>query len=198
MRFEKFYDNKLEPYTLKMLDSEYIRIKNEMDEKIKNGKWTKIQKKKQINSILPNLALYKAFLNLNIPEDEAKELVSLYAYDKAEKAHKLLNILFKIPKFSSVFRYIMRKGMSGDEIWHTEILTDDSRDFSMDVTKCLWVDTCEFFGCYGLCEIYCICDHIVFGDIDGLEFKRNETLGMNGSICDFRFKFRDKTDLSKK
>lgn len=60
----------------------------------------------------------------------------------------------------------------------------------MDVLKCLWADTCKSFGCPEICEIFCLCDHIVFGNIDKLRFDRSQTLGMGGKKCDFCFKSR--------
>ena len=56
-----------------------------------------------------------------------------------------------------------------------------------EILKCLWADTCKFFECPELCEIFCLCDHIVFGNIKGLVFERSRTLGMNGEKCDFCF-----------
>ena len=87
-----------------------------------------------------------------------------------------------------LFRLFMRKGMTGDEIWRSQIVVDDSRHFYTDVLKCLWCDTCTHFGCPELCEIFCLCDHIVFGDIGKLEFDRSQTLGMGGEKCDFCFR----------
>lgn len=78
--------------------------------------------------------------------------------------------------------------MAGDEIWKSQILFDDSKRFSMDVHKCLWADTCSYFDCAEICEIFCLCDYIVFGNIDKLQFKRSQTLGMNGEKCDFSFR----------
>ena len=63
-------------------------------------------------------------------------------------------------------------------------ISDDSQEFFMDVLKCLWFDTCSYFGCPELCEIFCLCDHIVFGNIGKLEFERSQTLGMDGEKID--------------
>ncbi len=89
---------------------------------------------------------------------------------------------------SNIALYLfMKKGMSGDEIWKSRILSDDGEYYRVDVLKCLWADTCNFFECPELCEIFCLCDHIVFGNIKGFVFERSQTLGMNGEKCDFCF-----------
>ena len=114
-------------------------------------------------------------------------MVKEYSFYVAEKAHKLLKTFFHIPRFFRLFCLFMKKGMSGDEIWKSRILSDDGRCYRVDVLKCLWADTCKFFECPELCEIFCLCDHIVFGNIKGLVFERSRTLGMNGEKCDFCF-----------
>ena len=156
-------------------------------EEVNRGSWTDKQKKKQKSSILSNIALYRCFIDKGFSKNEAKELVKEYSFYIAEKAHKLLKTLFHIPGFFRLFRLFMRKGMSGDEIWKSWILSDDGKYYRVDVLKCLWADTCKFFQCPELCEIFCLCDHIVFGNIKGFVFERSQTLGMNGEKCDFCF-----------
>ena len=85
--------------------------------------------------------------------------------------------------------------MAGEEIWKSKVVRDDSQCFSMDVFKCLWADTCSYFDCYEICEVFCLCDHIVFGNIDKMEFKRTQTLGMRGEKCDFCFLSKTKNHV---
>ncbi|MBF1134158.1 MAG: L-2-amino-thiazoline-4-carboxylic acid hydrolase [[Eubacterium] brachy] len=157
-------------------------------EKIDQGSWTKKQKKRQKNSILSNVALCKTLIEAGIPKEQSYELVKEYSFHVAGKFHGILKALFYIPGFFRLFRFFMRKGMAGTEIWISDILTDNSREYSMDVLKCLWFDTCSHFGCPELCEIFCLCDHIVFGNIGKLQFDRSQTLGMGGDKCDFCFR----------
>lgn len=152
---------------------------------INQGSWTEKQKKRQKRSIISNIALYRCFIDKGLSKNEAKELVKEYSFYVAQKAHKLLKTFFHIPGFFRIFRLFMKKGMSGDEIWKSRILSDDGEYYRVDVLKCLWADTCNFFECPELCEIFCLCDHIVFGNIKGFVFERSQTLGMNGEKCDF-------------
>lgn len=188
MKYKKFYSGKLSLGILEKLDNEH-RIKMKLlVEELKHGSWTVSQIKRQKSSILPNIALYKVFMDNGISKNEAQELVKEYAFYRAEKAHNILSAFFRIPGFFRIFRFFMRKGMAGEEIWKSQILFDDSKRFSMDVHKCLWADTCSYFDCAEICEIFCLCDYIVFGNIDKLQFKRSQTLGMNGEKCDFSFR----------
>ena len=188
MKYKKFYFGKLSPKILEHLDEEHKSKMNFLIKELEHGSWTERQIKRQKSSILPNIALYKVLMDNDIPSVEAKELVKEYSFYKAGKAHDLLATFFRIPGFFRVFRFFMRKGMAGDEIWKSQILFDDSKRFSMDVHKCLWADTCSYFDCAEICEIFCLCDYIVFGNIDKLQFKRSQTLGMNGEKCDFSFR----------
>ncbi|WP_329886214.1 L-2-amino-thiazoline-4-carboxylic acid hydrolase [Pseudoramibacter sp. HA2172] len=187
MTYERFYFGKLDPQILKEIDAEHKTKMKQLIEGINRGAWTEKQKKRQKSSIISNIALYRCFIDQGLPKDEAKELVKEYSFHIAQKAHKLLKTFFHIPGFFGLFRVFMSKGMSGDEIWKSEILLNDRRNYRVDVLKCLWADTCEFFECPELSEIFCLCDHIVFGNIKDFVFERSQTLGMNGEKCDFCF-----------
>ena len=187
MTYKRFYLGRLDPRILKDIDKEHKTKRELLIEEIHRGPWTEKQKKRQKRSIISNIALYRCFLDKGLSKNESKELVKEYSFYVAGKAHKLLKTFFCIPGFFGIFRLFMKKGMSGDEIWISKILLNDRQYYRMDVLKCLWADTCEFFGCPELCEIFCLCDHIVFDNIEGFVFERNQTLGMNGEKCDFCF-----------
>ncbi len=187
MKYKRFYKGRLEPQILETIDAEW---KNQMAfiiSELDNGSWTKKQKQRQKKNIIPNIALYRSLIKAGLPKDEAKKLVSEYSFHVAEQAHKFLKTLFRIPGFFNLFRFVMKAGMKGDEIWNSSIISDRGDRYSVDVLKCLWADTCEHFKCPEICEIFCLCDHIVFGNIDGFVFERSQTLGMNGEKCDFCF-----------
>lgn len=187
MKYKQFYSGKLDSTILENLDQEHKNKMNRLIGEIEQGTWTVKQKKRQKNSIISNIALYKVFLDNGLSAQEAKELVKGYSFHIAEKVHGVLSALFHIPGFFHIFRFFMRKGMAGEEIWKSKILFDDPKNFSMNVHQCLWADTCRHFGCPEICEIFCLCDHIVFGNIEKLQFERSQTLGMNGEKCDFCF-----------
>ena len=187
MTYERFYFGRLNAQILKDIDAEHKTKMKQLIKEINQGSWTEKQKKRQKNSIISNIALYRCFIDKGLSKTEAKELVKEYSFYVAEKAHKLLKTFFHIPGVFRLFCLFMRKGMSGDEIWKSRILSDDGKYYRVDVLKCLWADTCKFFEYPELCEIFCLCDHIVFGNIKGFVFERSQTLGMNGEKCNFCF-----------
>ena len=188
MTYRKFYSGRLDMRILDRIDAEYEKKRKILTDEIDRGAWTQKQKRRQKSSIISNIALYRGFIDLGLSKNEAKELVKEYSFYIAEKVHKLLKTFFYIPGFFRVFRFFMKKGMSGDEIWKSKILSNDEKYYRIDVLKCLWADTCNFFECPELCEIFCLCDHIVFGNIEGFVFERSQTLGMKGEKCDFCFR----------
>ncbi len=190
MTLREFYRHELDEAILQRLDHDYNTNRATYIAKLEAGTWTKSQKKMQKKAILRNIVLYHTFLGYGISPEKAKTLVAQKANDEARKIHKVLKILFYLPLFSKIFCYFMAKGISKNkEIWQSEILISDNKKLKFDVTKCLWADTCKYFDCYEICEVFCLCDHIVFGEIDKLGFKRNTTLGMQGDRCDFCFEF---------
>lgn len=193
MKFKDFYAFAVDENIAEKLDEDYKKTINLMIEKINKSSWTKKQKNVQIKKILPNIALYKTFIKYGISKEKAKELVRKRAYSRAEKGHKVLAKLFNIPKFSTVFRNFMKRVMSEKEIWTSEIISNNDERFAMDITKCLWKDTCEYFDCPELCEVFCSCDNIIFKNIKQMEFKREKTLGINKDKCDFCFNFKKKS-----
>lgn len=188
MKYGNFYREKLNPELVEQIDAKHKRKMRFLISELDRGDWTKKQKKRQKNSIIPNIALYQIFIENRISKKESQELVKEYSFYVAKKAHCILEKLFRIPGFFKFFCFFMRKGMAGDEIWISKIRTDDSREFSMDVLKCLWFNTCSYFDCPEICEIFCLCDHIVFGDIKKLQFERSQTIGMGAEKCDFCFR----------
>lgn len=188
MKYRSFYLGKVDESILEAIDAEYKNKVNMLSKALNCEKWSDKQRKRQRGSIISNIALYKSFIAKGLSKNRAKELVGEYSFYKAKKMHNILEKMFYIPGFFKVFRFFMRQGMKGDEIWISSILSDDTKCYRVDVLKCLWADTCEYFGCPEICEIFCLCDHIVFGDIKGFVFERSQTLGMKGEKCDFCFK----------
>ena len=187
MTYKRFYSERLDAQILEEIDAEHKKKIRLLIKEINQGSWTEKQKHRQTRSIISNIALYRCFIDKGLSKNKAKELVKEYSFHIAQKAHRLLKTFFYIPGFFRLFRFFMRKGMAGEEIWQSKILSDNGKCYAVDVLKCLWADTCKFFECPELCEIFCLCDHIVFGNIKGFVFERSQTLGMKGERCDFCF-----------
>ena len=63
--------------------------------------------------------------------------------------------------------------------------------FSVDMTRCPYVDTCVRYGCPELARISCQADDVTYGNLHPrLIWARTQTLGTGGSCCDFRLHLR--------
>ena len=99
MTYERFYFGRLNAQILKDIDAEHKTKMKQLIKEINQGSWTEKQKKRQKNSIISNIALYRCFIDKGLSKNEAKELVKEYSFYIAEKAHKLLKTFFHIPGF---------------------------------------------------------------------------------------------------
>ncbi|MDI3075884.1 L-2-amino-thiazoline-4-carboxylic acid hydrolase [Clostridioides difficile] len=190
MKLNKFYKSKINSDYLDEIDKIYKLNFKTMINQIQRKQWTSKQQKRQKNRIIPIIALYKTFLQLGFSNTDAKELTRELAKKNALKANKILKIFSLIPQFSKIFRVLFKKGMEGNEIWTSEVLVDKDKELKVDITKCLWKDTCDFFEYPEICEIFCSLDWVVFGKQKKLELYRTQTLGMGGEKCNFTFKLK--------
>lgn len=189
MELNKMYKDKIPDEKLATLDTDYQRVLQSLIQKTQDGSWTLNQQKRQRSSILPRIALYKTFLQYSIEKEKAIELTRERAEYLGNKANKVLKTCFAFPCFSTIFRNVFRKSMNGTEIWTSQFLKDNKKELDINIYKCLWKDTCDYFGCPELCELFCSGDWIVFGNIRRLTLNRTQTLGTGGNVCDFRFRF---------
>lgn len=189
MKLSERYASDLTMEVLSQLDMAYQQALKALKKQMDSEKWTPRQRKTQQINLLPSIALYRTLQQLGISKEKARALIRKRVHRRARKAHKVLKRLFRLPGFSRVFRFVMRKGLTREDIWHIEPLQDNREQFAINIHKCLWVDTCQHCGCPEICDLFCEADHITFGNIDAMTFQRTETLATGGEKCDFRFLF---------
>lgn len=62
-----------------------------------------------------------------------------------------------------------------------------SRHYRVDVLQCLYKKYCELLGCRELTATFCLSDNRVYGNMSGITFERQGTLGRGSDQCDFYF-----------
>jgi len=192
MKLSVFYKDKMDAQRLALLDKTYASFFKAMIAQTQTGQWTKAQQRRQFVNIVPILALYKTFRQLGFSSDEAQDLARQWITRRAKKMNAFLRFFSLFPNFSKTFRTFFRKAMSGTEIWISDFLSDTDSELKVNITKCLWKDTCDFFGCSEVCGVFCSADWTVFGNLKKLQLFRTETLGTAGSKCDFIFRFNSR------
>ena len=68
----------------------------------------------------------------------------------------------------------------------TEI-ESDAKHYRVDVLQCPYMKYCELLGCKELTGTFCLSDDRVYGNMCGIAFKRQGTIGRGSDKCDFYF-----------
>lgn len=63
----------------------------------------------------------------------------------------------------------------------------------MDMIVCPYIKYANLFHVTELIPVFCESDFATYGNLSGIIFERNETLGTGGSKCDFKFLRDDRT-----
>lgn len=144
------------------------------------------QMKLLVNTILPRIALYQVLLEEK--EEDALEILKTYMCEVVgEKMHVKYSKMEKIPFFYSIYSRIFMAYTKKNDAWVCKVSSKDNSHFSLDIHKCLWHDACVENGCPELCQCFCMCDDVTYGGLRKIGFKRSQTLGTGGNMCDFTF-----------
>ena len=161
------------------------KILNECISSLK-GK-TPNQMKTLTGTILPRVALYKAFQSDAEYAPRAYDLVRKYMIEViGRQKHQSTAFLDKIPGFYKIYSRTFLKIMRTTDL---QVSTQyEGKDYyDINITNCLWHNACVEFGCPELCMCFCEVDDITYGGLKHLGFTRTKTLGTGGDCCDFHF-----------
>ncbi len=139
------------------------------------------------NTILPRVALYKAFRQDQAFASEAYELTRKYMIEVVGKQkHASTAGMERFPGFYTIYSKVFLKIMKATDL---QVSTQESgKDYyDITITDCLWHNACVEFDCPELCAAFCEVDDITYGELKKLGFSRTQTFGMGGICCDFHF-----------
>ena len=140
--------------------------------------------------IFPRAAIYQQMIRY-IPCEEAIALIEDAVRIGVEPDRKRLHIATKIPfirpLFFKIFRGMIGTMFNGDAGFRFEEIEADSKHYRVDVLQCPYVKYCELLGCKELSGTFCFSDDRVYGDMCGIAFERQGTIGRGSDICDFYF-----------
>ncbi len=170
------------------LVNDAVKLCNELCEKY-NG----LSPKEKIHTermIFPRSAIYQQMIRY-IPCEEAIALIEDAVRIGVEPDRKRLHIATKIPfirpLFFKIFRGMIGTMFNGDAGFRFEEIEADSKHYRVDVLQCPYVKYCELLGCKELSGTFCFSDDRVYGDMCGIAFERQGTIGRGSDICDFYF-----------
>jgi len=171
-----------------VLVNDAVCLCNELCDKYKG-----LSKKEKIHTermIFPRAAIYLQMIKY-IPREEAIDLIEKAVRIGVEPDRKRLHIATKIPfirpLFFKIFHKMIGTMFNGDAGFKFEEIEYDNVRYRVDVLQCPYVKYCELLGCKELAGTFCFSDDRVYGDMCGITFERQGTIGRGSDKCDFYF-----------
>ena len=140
--------------------------------------------------IFPRAALYAQMIHY-IPKEQAIDLLMEAIRIGVEPDMKRLRWLTKAPFMRSLFLWIFSRMLSttfNEEAgFQTKFYESSSKRLRLDVLQCPYHKYCALLGCKELTATFCYSDDCIYGNLTGIDYKRNGTLGRGAEKCDFDF-----------
>lgn len=170
------------------LVSDAVNLCNELCDKYRD-----LPQKEKIHTermIFPRAAIYLQMIQY-IPREEALSLIEESVRIGVEPDRKRLHAVTKVPFFRPLFFKIFHKMIgtmfNGDAGFKFAELESDRKRYRVDVLQCPYMKYCELLGCKELTATFCLSDDRVYGDMCGITFRRQGTIGRGSEKCDFYF-----------
>ncbi len=171
-----------------VLVNDAVNLCNELCDKYKG-----LSKKEKIHTermIFPRAAIYLQMIKY-ISREEAISLIEESVKIGVEPDRKRLNAVTKVPfirpLFFKIFRKMIGTMFNGDAGFKFKEIEADSRHYRVDVLQCPYMKYCELLGCKELTGTFCLSDERVYGNMCGITFERQGTIGRGSDKCDFYF-----------
>lgn len=157
------------------------------------AKYKGIPKKEKLHTeqmIFPRAAIYLQMIRY-ISQEEAigllEESVRIGVEPDRKRLHAVTKIPFVRPLFFKVFPGMIHTMFNGEAGFKAAELEADRKHYRVDVLQCPYAKYCELLGCKELTETFCLSDDRVYGNMCGITFRRQGTIGRGGEKCDFYF-----------
>ena len=171
-----------------VLVNDAVNLCNELCDQYKG-----LSKKEKIHTermIFPRAAIYLQMIQY-ISQEEAialiEESVRIGVEPDRKRLHAATKIPFIRPLFFKIFHKMVGTMFNGDAGFKFEEIESDNRHYRVDVLQCPYAEYCEMLGCKELTGTFCLSDDRVYGDMCGVAFERQGTIGRGSNVCDFYF-----------
>lgn len=171
-----------------VLANDAVDLCNELCDKYKG-----LPKKEKIHierMIFPRAAIYLQMIKY-ISREEAIALIEESVRIGVEPDRKRLHIATKVPLvrplFFKIFHKMIGTMFNKDAGFKFKEIEYDSKHYRVDVLQCPYMKYCELLDCKKLTATFCLSDDRVYGNMCGITFKRQGTIGRGSDKCDFYF-----------
>ena len=152
-----------------------------------------LPKKERIHTeqmIFPRAALYMQ-MTKHIAKERAIDLLMKAIRIGVEPDIKRLRWLTKPVFMRSLFLKAFYKMLSisfNEEAgFQTKFQEASSKRLRVDVLKCPYYKYCSLLDCKELTATFCYSDDCIYGNLTGIHYRRNGTIGRGADRCDFDF-----------
>ena len=161
-------------------EERFYRYMNEADMGSERGKFTSYL------NIFSGLTAYEILREKGLTETDG-----IKAYDfMCAFIRKLSSVLYKgadlLPNGYKIVRQSLLDDLEGEKriCWDIEILQDDDKGFTYEISRCLYFDTCKEHGYTEFWKVFCTHDWYAFGVLKHhSKFIRKSTIAENGTVC---------------
>lgn len=154
-------------------------------------RYKRLSKKEKLHThrmIFPRAAFYLQMIRY-ISREEAIGLLEEAVRVGVEPDSRRLHAVTKVPFIRSLFFKLFPKMIdtmfNEGAGFRMKVLESDSRHYKVDIVQCPYMKYCELLGCPELTGTFCLSDDYVFGNMSGIIFKREGTIGRGSDRCDF-------------
>ena len=156
-------------------------------------KYKVLPKKEKIHTermIFPRAAIYLQMIQY-ISREEAisliEESVRIGVEPDRKRLHSMTKLPFIRPLFFKIFPKMIDTMFNGEAGFKAEEIESDNKHYRVDVLQCPYMKYCELLGCQELTGTFCLSDDRVYGNMCGITFQREGTIGRGSDKCDFYF-----------
>ena len=171
-----------------VLLNDAVNLCNEFCDKYKD-----LPKKEKIHTermIFPRAAIYLQMIQY-ISREEAisliEESVRIGVEPDRKRLHNATKLPFIRPLFFKIFPKMIDTMFNGEAGFKAEEIESDNKHYRVDVLQCPYMKYCELLGCQELTGTFCLSDDRVYGNMCGITFQREGTIGRGSDKCDFYF-----------
>ena len=194
----KKYYQELKTYLLRKFESDeiekvYALAPTKLDEIVKKYTINSSKEKYHTNRLFPQIGMYKA-LNEVLSTSGTQEFEN-FMHEHALKVGAKLNTLVNFPNMNKMFLSIAKskvKSKHGVNSGFTSTFVESEKgELKFTITKCPYLYYCEQEGIKDFTKAFCRSDEDCYGNLEKIQFIRENTLSNGGGLCDFCFKIRD-------
>ncbi|MDY2888189.1 MAG: L-2-amino-thiazoline-4-carboxylic acid hydrolase [Candidatus Caccosoma sp.] len=116
-----------------------------------------------------------------------KEAVRIGAEPERKRLHFATKIPFTRLLFFKIFPKMIGSMFNGNAFFEAKGIESDKKHYRVDVLKCPYMKYLELLGFKELTSTFCFSDDRVYGNMCGIAYERQGTIGRGSDKCDFYF-----------